>query len=251
MKEEQRFAQALERICERASEQGNVVSEEQVREMLTGAGFPLEEAQLELVRDYLKGKKIGIGEPPDPFDYLTQEETDYLDSYLEALAGLADASEGEKEAVTLSAMAGDTGARHRLIEIFLPQVTEIAKLYAGQGVFLEDLIGEGNMALTMAAEMLEGVGSVQEAHGMLASMIMEAMETFISQNAEEGKTGERLAGRANDVLEKAKELAEALGRKVTVEELAEETGLSAERIREAVRITADNIDYLDTKDMHG
>ena len=86
---------------------------------------------------------------------------------------------------------------------------------------------------------------------MLASMIMEAMETFISQNAEEGKTGEKLAGRANDVLEKAKELAEALGRKVTVEELAEETGLSAERIREAVRITADNIDYLDTKDMHG
>ena len=51
-------------------------------------------------------------------------------------------------------MAGDADAKHRMIEIFLPQVAEIAKLYAGQGVFLEDLIGEGNVALTMAAEML-------------------------------------------------------------------------------------------------
>ena len=39
-------------------------------------------------------------------------------------------------------MAGDADAKHRMIEIFLPQVAEIAKLYAGQGVFLEDLIGE-------------------------------------------------------------------------------------------------------------
>ncbi len=251
MKEEQRFAQALERICERASEQGNVVSEGQVREILTGAGFVLEEAQLALVHEYLKGKRIGIGEPADPFDYLTQEETDYLDTYLAALSALPEASEGEKEAVTLSAMAGDPDAKRRLIELFLPQVTEIAKLYAGQGVFLEDLIGEGNMALTMAAEMLGTAENAQEAQGTVASMIMEAMETFIAQNAAEGKTGEKLAGRANDVLEKAKELAEELGRKVTVEELSEETGMTAERIREAVRITADNIDYLDTKGMHG
>ncbi len=251
MKDEQRFARALERVCERAAEQGNVISEAQVREMLTGAGFSLEEAQLALVHEYLKGKKIGIGEPVDPFDYLTQEETDYLDTYLETLAALPEASEGEKEAVTLSAMAGDADAKRRLIEIFLPQVAEIAKLYAGQGVFLEDLIGEGNMALTMAAEMLGTAENAQEAHGVVASMIMEAMETFITQNASEGRTGEKLAGRANDVLEKAKELAEALGRRVTVEELSEESGLTAERIREAVRITADNIDYLDTKGMHG
>ena len=49
------------------------------------------------------------------------------------------------------------------------------------------------------------------------------------------------------MLEKARELAEELGRKVTVRELAEESGLSEERIREAIRITADNIDYLDAK----
>ena len=49
------------------------------------------------------------------------------------------------------------------------------------------------------------------------------------------------------MLEKAKELAEELGRKVTVAELAEESGMTQEKIREAIRITADNIDYLDAK----
>ena len=37
---------------------------------------------------------------------------------------------------------------HLLIEIHLADVAEIAKLYAGQGVLLEDLVGEGNLALS-------------------------------------------------------------------------------------------------------
>ena len=134
-----------------------------------------------------------------------------------------------------------------LWKIFLPQVAEIAKLYAGQGVYLDDLIGEGNVALTMAVEMLDCAENAQAAFGNIASMIMEAMETYIADNASEKKTGDRLAQEANDVLEKAKELAEELGRKVTVAELAEESGMTQEKIREAVRITADNIDYLDAK----
>lgn len=38
-----------------------------------------------------------------------------------------------------------------------------------------------------------------------------------------------LAENANDILEKAEELSKELGRKVTVEELSEETGISEEK----------------------
>ena len=62
--------------------------------------------------------------------------------------------EGEKEAVTISAMAGDRDAQKRLIEIYIPKVVEVAKLYAGQGVFVEDLIGEGNLAVTIGVTQL-------------------------------------------------------------------------------------------------
>lgn len=250
MKEEAVFSQTLQTICSLAKEQGNLVTEEQVQNAFMTAGMVLEKEQLSLIHEYLKTKKIGIGEPVDPFDYLSEEETDYLNSYLEELKQLPEMSNGEKEAITLSAMAGDYDARQRLIEMFLPQVVEIAKLYAGQGAFLEDLIGEGNVALAMAVEMLDCAENVSAAHGTIASMIMEAMETCIEENVQEKKTGEKMAGKANDVLEKAQELAEELGRKVTVQELADETRMSTAQIREAVRITADNIDYLDTKDLH-
>lgn len=55
------------------------------------------------------------------------------------------------------------------------------------------------------------------------------MENYISENASEKKTGEMLAENANDILEKAEELSKELGRKVTVEELSEETGISEEK----------------------
>ena len=247
MKEQFEFAKALEKICALAGQQGGMIRKEQVEETLRDAGISLGDTQLGLVYDYLKTKKIGIGEPADPFEYLTRQEVDYLEAYLEETRALADVSEGEKEAIALSAMAKDPDAKRRLIEIFLPQVAEIAKLYAGQGVYLDDLIGEGNVALTMAVEMLDCAENAWAALGNIASMIMEAMETYIADNASEKKTGDRLAQEANDVLEKAKELAEELGRKVTVAELAEESGLTQEKIREAIRITADNIDYLDAK----
>lgn len=247
MKEQFEFAKALEKICALAGQQGGMIRKEQVEETLRDAGISLGDTQLGLVYDYLKTKKIGIGEPADPFEYLTRQEVDYLEAYLEETRALADVSEGEKEAIALSAMAKDPDAKRRLIEIFLPQVAEFAKLYAGQGVYLDDLIGEGNVALTMAVEMLDCAENAQAAFGNIASMIMEAMETYIADNASEKKTGDRLAQEANDVLEKAKELAEELGRKVTVAELAEESGMTQEKIREAIRITADNIDYLDAK----
>ena len=242
MREEQIFAKTLEELSALAKEQGNMLSEEQVTEAFDKANLNLGEQQLEMIFAYLKNKKIGIGQPADPFDYMTREEIDYLEEYLKAVQAGADVTDGVKEAVLLSAMAGDADAKHRLIEIFLPQVAEIAKLYAGQGVFLEDLIGEGNVALTMAAEMLDCAQNAKEAEGTIASMIMEAME-----NASEKKTGEKLAENANDILEKAEELSKELGRKVTVEELSEETGIPEEKIRDAARITADHIEFLESE----
>ena len=248
MNEEQIFAKALEALCRQAREQGNAVSERQLEEAFEKNGLSLSGEQLLLVRDYLKEKKIGVGEPGDPDSFLSEEEVRYLDLYLEELEGLQTLTEGEKEAVTLSAMAGESGAREKLIEIFLPRVAEIARLYAGQGIGMEDLIGEGNVALAMAAEMVSCAGSVQEAQGNLVSAVMEAMEELIARDAGEKKTGEKLVKKANDVLDKAREMAQDLGRKVTVEELAKESGLSRDRIREAVRITGDRIEYLDTKE---
>lgn len=242
MKREVLFAQTLEQVRKTAKEQGNCISKEQVEEAF--AALNLDEEKLNMVFDYLKQHKIGIGEPVNPDDYLSEEEVDYLEGYLEQLKELPEAAAGEQEAVTLSAMAGDTDAQNRLMQIFMPRVVEIAKLYTGQGVLLEDLIGEGNVALTMGVAMLGALENASEAQGMLGKMIMDAMEEYIAENADEAEKDRRIADKVNKVADKANELAEDLHRKVTVEELMNETGMSRKSILDAMRISADKIEAI-------
>ena len=245
MNQEMEFAARLENIRKLAKEQGGLIQEKQVRDAFADMHF--DEDQMKLVFDYLAGQKIGIGEPLNPEDYLSQEEISYLDSWLESLSGLNDLTDGEKEAVTLSAMAGDADAKRRLAEIYLPQVADIAKLYAGQGALLEDLIGEGNVALAMAVEMLQSAQNASEAEGLIGSMIMEAMENHIAENVQQKETGEKIADKVNRVADQARELAESLGRKVTLSELADETGMSLFDLKEAVDLSGDAIEDIDSR----
>lgn len=234
------FAKTLEQVRQQARAQGSSISEEQVREAFRD--LELSDTQLQMVFDYLKKQKIGIGEPVDADEYLTAAERSYLQNYLDEIAALPVYSPGEIEGYTIAAMAGETDAQAKLVEVYLKDVTDIAKLYTGQGVLLEDLIGEGNLALTFGVGMLGSLEQPREAQGMLAKMIMDAMEEQIQETAANEKTDRRVADRVNRVAEKAKELAEELHRKVTPEELAAETGLSAKSIRDAMRMSGFKIE---------
>ena len=237
------FAKTLEKVRKQAREQGNCIEEQQVRDAF--AELALSQEQLEMVFDYLKKHKIGIGESIEPEEYLTEEEIDYLEEYKKEMQLLEKLSDGEKEAVTLSAMAGEVDAQRRLIQAYLPQVVEISKLYSGQGVFLEDLIGEGNVALAMGVTMLGCLEHAKEAEGMLIKMVMDAMEECIADNLQEAEKDKKVLDRVNKVAEKARELAEELHRKVTVEELAQETGISQKAIEDAMRMSGFAIEELE------
>lgn len=244
MDREVQFAKTLEEVRLKAKEQGGCISEAEVEEAF--APLSLTPEQMDMVYQYLRQKKIGIGEPVDYEAYLQDEERDYLSSYLESLQDYSAISEGEREAVTFSAMAGDTDAADRLTRIYLPEVAQIAKLYAGQGVYLEDLIGEGNVALALGVTMLGALEHASEAQGMLAKLIMDAMEEYIAANAEESKKDQKIADKVNKVADAANALYAELRRKVTVEELMAESGLSRKAIEDAIRISGDKIEAVDT-----
>lgn len=243
MNKELAFAKKLEEIRTLAKEQGNMLSEEQVETAF--AEIEISKEQLEPVFAYLKSKNIGIGEPIDLEEVLSKEDKDYLEEYLEALEELPVLSDGEKRAYTMAAMAGDSVGKLNMINMFLPQVVDIAKLYSGQGVLLEDLIGEGNVALATGVEMLGCLEEPDEADGMLGKMIMDAMEDYITENTEAKKADLQVVEKVNQIADQAKELAEALQRKITVEELAAETGIDEEEIREAIKFSGNKIEFFE------
>ena len=243
MNKELAFAKKLEEIRALAKEQGNVLSVEQVEEAF--AEIEIGKEQLEPVYAYLKTKNIGIGEPVDVEENLSSEDKNYLEEYMESLQELPKLSDGEKRAYAMAAMAGDANGKLNMINAFLPQVVDIAKLYSGQGALLEDLIGEGNVALATGVEMLGCLEEPDEVDGMLGKMIMDAMEDYIAENTEAKKVDMQIADKVNHISDLAKELAESLQRKITVEELAAETGIGEEEILEAIKFSGNKIEYFE------
>lgn len=237
------FAKTLEKITKQAREKGNWIERDKVEAAFED--MHLSEAQLQLVFDYLSQRQIGLDEPLSAREYLSREESDYLDRYLEELEDLAKITEGEKEALTLSAMAGEAQAQRELIRTYLPQVVEIARLYSGQGVALEDLIGEGNVALSLGVTMLGCLEHPGEAEGMLGKMIMDAMEECVREAVSRWDTSRKALEQVNKVAKKARELSEEMRRKVTVKELSAETGMSRETIRDAMRLSGFSIEEID------
>lgn len=241
---EKEFAEILKLVTRTARENKNQISKEQVTEAF--AELDLDEKQFEMVFEYLKSHKIGVDEEIDTTDDLTDEESNYLNDYLESLSALPKLTDGEKEAISMSAISGDKDAQAKLIECYLPLVVDVAKLYADQGVFLEDLIGEGNVALTKGVTMLDAVGEPAEVEGFLYKMMLDAMEAIIEENLAEDAGEQKVLKLVQEVADKASELAEDLRRKVTVEELMQETGWDEDKIRSAIKFSGDNIEDLDS-----
>ena len=245
------FGQALERIRQKGKEQRGVVTEEEIREAF--AGFSLDGPQYRMIYEYLEKKGIGVGEPPDRDAALDDADKAYLASYLRELGHLKRAGKREKEAVILSVMTGDRAAGERLISLFLPDVADVARLYAGQGAAIADLIGEGNVALVTGVEMLHSLGAERaaQAEGMLVRMVMDAMEQCIAEDTRSGKIGRQAAQRVNKVSDAARALSKELRRKVSVGELEQESGISAEEIREALRLSGSQIEEIEDTDGNG
>lgn len=242
---EAEFAKRLGDLTKKARRQGGSVTEDEIRDAFDD--LELNDSQYELIYEYLKNHNIGIGEAIDSSEYLTKEEAGYLDNYLEEISFIETVSDGEKEAIIISAMAGETDAQKRLAELSLSMVTDVAKLYAEQGVLIEDLIGEGNIALMKAVSELSGLDDHNECDAFLAQRVMDAMENLIEDDAAETARVQKAVVLVQEVADKAKELADELRRSCTVEELAEETGWDKEKILEAIKACGNQIEDIDYK----
>ncbi len=240
--QEKTFLQSLQAIVRSAKKNRGTVSQDQLDKAFEG--MELTNDQLQMIKDYLTTNNIGIDEPLEADALMSDEDHNYLEDYESMVAAIEQPSDGEMDAIKLNAMAGEKDAQQRLAELLLPKVIDIAKLYAGQGVYMEDLIGTGNEALMRAVALLAPLEGPEEVEGAIGERIMNAMEDLVAENIDEKAKGSDAAAKANRVMEAADALADALGRKVTVEELAAEGDVTMEEIMEAVRLSGNKIENL-------
>lgn len=173
-----------------------------------------DETKRNLIEGYLKEKHIIVksekeeeAEEPESFEMpLDDEDKKAINFYYEELKNLPHLTDREKERITKKAIEGDKAAQEKLINMYLPDVVDLAKLYTGHGVLMEDLIGEGNIALMLAVSMLECVESLEDVEGQIGKFIIEALEKLVS----DGDTEEKLIIKLGEELKKAEDAKEEL-----------------------------------------
>ncbi len=257
--QQEEFKKGLDKALNTARTNGNALTEDQVRAIF-GDVYE-DEKHKEILMAYFKSKNISIlapgqSVPDEEYEKSVTEgfsfdpgDKRYLDGYLEGLEKIDRLEDAEMTALVLRVMENDMEAKGLLLEQYLSKAADLAKTYAGQGMFMEDLIGEANLALTEAVMEIEDHidtdGTVEEllrdVEGYLGTRMMDAIEYMINEERGLADADNEMADRINLVADSARELSEDLGRKVSIRELSENTSLSEEEIRTAIRILGKGI----------
>ncbi len=239
-----KFMEMLGDLKEIAQTQGNTLTQDEIKVYFDE--MELSEEHYNHIYTYLTENQISINgfnaKEEVNEDNMREEDSVFLSMFLKELRTFEKLNK-EEEFVLLREVKNEIpGAKERLINVWLPKVVRIAKKYKNQGVFLEDLIQEGNIGLLIAVENLSNLEDSIDMETYLKEMIMKSMEESIDENMDEDVLENTLLGRSNLIQEAANYLAEDLGQVPTVEQLAEYTKLTVEEIKEIGTIAKDVVE---------
>lgn len=184
---------------------------------------------------------------------------DFYQMYLEDLETVPPCTAEEQAALLEAAAKGDAEAKNRLVEGNLRKAASYAEEYRDRGLPMGDLIQEANVALLLlAGEIAGGSGDGDFGDGgsgrgdfgeggsdsgafdrAMERRVREAIEAALEQQDTEAKVEEEIAARVNVLKDISASMAEELGREATVEELAERMKMTADEIKDIMKLTLD------------
>ena len=190
---------------------------------------------------YVKEK---IDEDIDDIDKYASSDIKVNDSvklYLKEIGKVKLLGDEEQE-VAKRCAEGDEEAKNRLITANLRLVINIAKNYVGRGMFLLDLIQEGNLGLIKAVSKFDYTKGFKFST-YATWWIRQSITRAIADQARTIRIPVHMVETINKMTRVQRQLVQELGREPTAEEISEKMdgALSPDRIREIQSIAVDPV----------
>jgi RNA polymerase primary sigma factor len=170
-------------------------------------------------------------------------QSDSLRLYLREISRIQLLNAAKEAYLAERAEQGDKEARNKLIEANLRLVVSIAKKYVGQGLSLEDLIGEGNIGLIRAVTKFDYRKGFRFST-YATWWIKQAITRAILEGTRVVRLPVYIMEEVMRVKRMTRQLYQELGREPTSENIGERLGMTPERVNELM-IWAEKVFSLD------
>ncbi len=257
-----KFDEKMKELIASAKKNKNVLEYQEISDFF--ADMPLEEAQFEKILDVLEKNNIDVLRITEEEDYIDVDPTMFSDEeavdvenidlsvpdgvsiedpvrmYLKEIGKVPLLSAEEEIELAKRMELGDQEAKKRLAEANLRLVVSIAKRYVGRGMLFLDLIQEGNLGLIKAVEKFD-YRKGYKFSTYATWWIRQAITRAIADQARTIRIPVHMVETINKLIRVSRQLLQELGREPSPEEIAEEMGMPADRVREILKISQEPV----------
>ena len=191
--------------------------------------------------------KVGEQKSEGDFDLLSLELSltknnvdDPVRMYLKEIGKIQLLTVEEEHRLSELMVKGDEYAKMKIVEANLRLVVSIAKRYVGRGMLFLDLIQEGNLGLIKAVEKFDYTKGFKFST-YATWWIRQAITRAIADQARTIRIPVHMVETINKLIRINRQLVQELGRDPRPDEIAEQMGMSQDKIREIMKIAQEPV----------